>query len=145
MPAHASPKLQSKKDIIMKISSAFPSDYLKAADLQGRAVQVIMRCVEMREIGGEPKPILYFEGKDRGMVVNKTNANKIAEMFGDDTDNWAGEEIVLFEAMVEFQGKTVAAIRVRLAPRKGNGNKQPRQPSPAPPPQDDSFADDIPF
>src|ERR1017187_8912967 len=106
----------------MRISSAFPSDYLKASDLQGHNVTVAISRVEMREIGGEPKPILYFHGKERGMVLNKTNANKIAEIFGDDTDDWEGGEVILYEAMVDFQGKTVPAIRIRMAPRKVGKN-----------------------
>lgn len=125
----------------MKISSAFPSDYLKAADLQGRTVTVKMSRVAMQDMNGEPKPILYFEGKDKGMVLNKTNANKIVEMFGDDTDKWTGEAIVLYEAMVEFKGDTVAAIRVRMAPR--NGNKP--QPPLAPAQEGGAYNDDIPF
>lgn len=98
----------------MRISSAFPSEFLKAADLQGRQVKVVMSHVEMKDIGGDPKPVLHFQGKDKGMVLNKTNANNITAAYGDDTEAWAGREIVLFEAMVDFQGKTVPAIRVRL-------------------------------
>jgi hypothetical protein len=61
---------------------------------------------------------LHFQGKEKGMVLNKTNANKIAEMFGDDTDQWSGESITLYEAMVDFKGQTVPAIRVRIAQKK---------------------------
>ena len=121
----------------MKISSAFPSEYLRASDLQGHTVTVTMSHVSMQDLNGDPKPILHFQGKDRGMVLNKTNANKIAEMFGDDTDNWSGGQIILYEAMVEFQGKTVPAIRIRLAPRAG--------PAKQPVPANDSPNDDIPF
>jgi arabinogalactan endo-1,4-beta-galactosidase len=102
----------------MRISGAFPSDYLKAADLQGQSVKVVMAHVEMKDIGGDHKPILFFQGKDKGMVLNKTNANNISAAYGDDTDDWAGKELVLFEAMVDFQGKTVAAIRVRTPQAK---------------------------
>lgn len=97
----------------MRISGAFPSDYLKAADLQGRNVRVIMSHVEMKDIGGDHKPILFFQGKDKGMVLNKTNANNISAVYGDDTDDWNGKELILFETMVDFQGKSVPAIRVR--------------------------------
>jgi hypothetical protein len=81
----------------------------------------------METVGNDQKPILHFEGKAKGMVLNKTNANKLAEIFGDDTDNWAGGEIILYEAMVEFQGRTVPGLRVRIAPRRAqapahNGN-----------------------
>lgn len=129
----------------MRISAAFPSDYLKAADLQGKQVKVVMSHVEMKDIGGDPKPVLHFEGKDRGMVLNKTNSNTIASAYGDDTDDWSGGELVLFEAMVDFQGKTVAAIRCKVPPRKPSQivTSGPREVSPerAPPIMDD----DIPF
>lgn len=99
----------------MRISSAYPSDYLKAADLLGHSVNVTLSHVEMRELNNESKPILFFQGKQKGMVLNKTNANKIAELFGDDTDDWTGQEVTIFEALVEFQGRTVPALRVRPA------------------------------
>ena len=54
----------------MRISAAFPSNYIKAADLQGRNVKVKIDRIEMEEVGGEPKPSLYFLGKDKGMVLN---------------------------------------------------------------------------
>lgn len=98
----------------MKIGAAFPSTYLKAADLQGRACAAIMSRVMMEEIGGEHKPVLYFDGHERGIVLNKTNSSIIADMYGDETDDWTGKRIVLYPARVEFQGKIVDAIRVKL-------------------------------
>lgn len=102
----------------MKISTAFPSKYLKATDLQGKQVRVVMSHVEMETIGDEERPILYFQGREKGLVLNKTNGNTIAYVFGDDTEDWRGGEIVLFETMVDFQGKSMAAIRCRVPPRK---------------------------
>lgn len=100
------------------INEAFPSNYIKAADLKGRQVSVKMDRAEYEMIGSDKKLILYFVGKEKGMVLNKTNANNIAMIYGDDTDDWRDQEIVLFEAMVDFQGKTVPAIRVKAAVRK---------------------------
>jgi hypothetical protein len=117
----------------MRISAAFPSEYLKAADLQGRQVQVKISRIEMKDIGEEPKPVLHFEGKDKGLVLNKTNANTISAAFGDETDEWVGEEIILYETAVEFQGRRVQGIRCRVPPRQ-------RQRQPA-----TKIDDDIPF
>jgi arabinogalactan endo-1,4-beta-galactosidase len=97
----------------MRISAAFPSEYLKAADLQGRNVPVVIDRVEMRDIGDDHKPVLFFQNKEKGCVLNKTNANNIAIAYGDDTDEWVGKEVILFEAMVDFQGRSVPAIRIR--------------------------------
>lgn len=128
----------------MRISSAFPSDYLKAGDLGGRTVRVVMSHVEMKDIGGDHKPVLFFQGKDKGMVLNKTNANNITSLYGDDTDHWAGREIMLFPAMVDFQGKTVEAIRVR-APQPKDGSPQFMTNGQQTAPVTQQPNDDIPF
>jgi hypothetical protein len=128
----------------MRISGAFPSEFLKAADLQGRQVTVTMERVELREVGGDAKPVLFFAGKEKGLVLNKTNSNTISDAYGDETDSWRGQPVALFEAMVDYQGRTVAAIRVRIPPR------QHQQPIAAPPPPQANGtrgvdADEIPF
>jgi arabinogalactan endo-1,4-beta-galactosidase len=135
----------------VRISTAFPSEYLKAADLQGRNVRVVIDHVEMREVGDDHKPVLFFQNKDKGCVLNKTNANNIAIVYGDDTDNWQGKEVILFEAMVDFQGRSVAAIRIR-APAAKDRVKVPlrvaaNQRLPAEPTEDPTqdMGDDIPF
>lgn len=103
----------------MKISGAFPSKYLKAADLDDKELNVIMQRVEMEDVGGEDKkPVLYFKDQQKGVVLNKTNSRIIAKTFGDDTDDWGGKTITLYPAMVEFKGDMVEAIRVRVPKSK---------------------------
>jgi len=98
----------------MKISNAFPSKYLKAADLQDRQHKLVMHRVEMENIGDDDKkPVLYFVGKQKGLVLNKTNSKTIATAYGDDTDTWENKELVIFPAMVDFRGDQVEAIRVK--------------------------------
>jgi hypothetical protein len=66
--------------------------------------------------------VVYFVGKEKGVVLNKTNANKIVAIAGsDDTDDWHGVTVALYATEVEFQGDTVEAIRI----------KAPAQPKPA--------------
>lgn len=138
----------------MRVSDAFPSKWLSAADLGGRNVQVVIDRVEMESVakGEPPKPVLYFKGKNKGLVLNKTNAKTIAHEYGDDTDDWRDCEIVLFEVMTEFQGNPVEAIRVRRPtikdrPQAGSGVGSPRQAvhTPEPPPHTDLPDDPIPF
>ena len=74
----------------MRISNAFPSEYLRPADLQERQVTVKMSRLEIREVGDEKKPVLFFEGKDKGLVLNKTNAKTISTVYGDETDGLGG-------------------------------------------------------
>jgi hypothetical protein len=107
----------------MRISSAFPGTYLKSADLQGRRVRVVMSHVGMEKVGDDSKPVLYFQGKEKGVVLNKTNSNAISMVYGEDTEHWTGQPIELFEAMVDFQGKTVSAIRMNV-PRQAQQHSQ---------------------
>lgn len=135
----------------MKIGTAFPSNYIKCDDLQGRPVQVKMNYVKFEDIGSENKAILYFIGKERGLVLNKTNANMIAELYGDETDDWSGKVIELYPTKTDFQGKRVDAIRVRDPGGNGNGQRAvaapPRHDERSPPPRDlaAEMDDEIPF
>ena len=97
----------------MDINSVFGGDSLKAADLQGHEPSVIIATVEMKKFDNGNKLVLTFEGKKKALVVNKTNANRIAHAYGTNTDKWIGKEITLFTDLVDFQGKAVEAIRVR--------------------------------
>jgi len=101
----------------MDINSAFATKYLKASDLQGRDVTVKMGRVEQEKVGDDQKLILYFQGKEKGMVLNKTNANAIADIYGPETADWYGQPVIIFEQMVDFQGKRVPGLRIR-APRQ---------------------------
>ena len=101
----------------MRISDQFPSDYLRAIDVESE-MTLVMTNVAMQKLGDDEKPVLYFDGKEKGMVLNKTNAGTISELYGDDTNDWRGEAITLFSAMVSFQGKTVPSIRVKAPSKK---------------------------
>jgi hypothetical protein len=52
----------------------------------------------------EEKPVVSFRETDKTFVLNKTNSNTIAGLYGNETDQWVGKQIVLFPTEVEFQG-----------------------------------------
>ena len=103
------------------VSDAFPSNYLKAADLQNRTVKLKIDKVIFEEVGQEKdkKPVVYFTDVKKGLVLNKTNATTIGSVHGQELEGWTGKEIELFEQMVPFQGQNVAAIRVRAVTEPG--------------------------
>ena len=131
----------------MKISGAFPSNYVKASDLNGKPWDMKIRTVAMEDLGQgndkESKPVLYFDGAQKGLVLNKTNATNIAKSYGDDTGNWTGKDIQVFPTTTEFKGETVDAIRVRVVP-EAQSEKQP-EPQPNAAPMADDPSDSIPF
>lgn len=102
----------------MKLSEAFPSNYLKSEDLQDRDVLVVIASAEQEMVGNERKLMLTFQGKKKSMICNKTNAGRIAYMYGDETDDWIGKEIVLTSEFVEYQGKTVKGLRIKPPPKR---------------------------
>jgi hypothetical protein len=135
------------------INEAFPSKYLKASDLKNQQPIVIIGEVKFEAVGQnrEMKAILYFQGKDKGLVLNKTNANKITEVVGSAlTEDWRGHQIRLYPSVTTFGGEEVECIRIK--PVAAQAMKMTRQPPPPPPPAeyDDTHNapltdDDIPF
>lgn len=134
----------------MKISDEFPSQYIKASDLQGREIRVTMARVDREKIGTDTKLVLYFKGKDKGLVLNKTNANTIGDAYGDDTDDWYDQPLILFSVKTDYQGKVVDATRCRIPTAKDNRNQPPvkrEDPISSGPiePRSENLDDEIPF
>ena len=123
----------------MKMSEAFPSRYLKAADLQGRAARVTIDSCAYEQMGdGQNKPVLSFVGKQKGLVLNKTNAQLLVAAYGDDADAWRGKSLEIYPDRTPMQGKIVDCIRVRVP-------VPPAVQAPAPADAGQPFNDDVGF
>lgn len=131
----------------MDINSAFPSDWLKATDLQGRPVRLIITEVVTEKVGDDYRPIVHFQKTKKGLVLNKTNSNSIAEVYGTETDNWTGCIIELYPDKTDYQGKRVDCIRIRVPRETGQPVQPPPRQVPASGPSAIGTAldDDIPF
>ena len=103
-------------------AAATESKYVKAEDLKGRSVPVVIESVQNEIVGkgtdAKERVILYFQGKTKGMVCNVTNGGRLVDMFGDEMDGWIGREILLTVERVPFQGKMVPGLRVKAAPKR---------------------------
>jgi hypothetical protein len=102
----------------MKTSEMFPSRWLKGDDLNGTPT-VTISSVTQEVVGqnNEQKHVVWFEGMQKGLILNKTNSDAIEALYGDDTDNWLSEDVTLYAAPVSYNGKVTNACRVR-APKK---------------------------
>lgn len=151
----------------MNINASFPSRYLKAANIpQENPVTVRIDRVEQEDVGEkgkkELKPVLYFIGKEKGMVLNKTNAKTLTNAYGEETDDWHGKAITIISTETEYAGDMVPCLRLRLpkptAPANGGGGGQAapvanrreeirnRAPAQSPVSEDQEFAsEEIPF
>lgn len=115
-----SPNWASSKErrSAININEVFPSKYLKASDLQGRSIKVVIDRIEMEKLGDDKKPVVYFKGKLKGLALNKTNANLIAASYSPETNGWIGKEIKVYPGKVNFQGQMVDAIKVEVVPQE---------------------------
>lgn len=128
----------------MRIAEVYGGNWLTADDLVGREVTVTIESVTIHDMpDGKKKAALHFIGKEKALLLNVTNGNTLAELFGtDEMDNWEGQRFRMFVAKVDFQGKRVPAIRVKAAT-----SKPAAAPPPPPPVEDDTeeLDDPIPF
>ena len=95
------------------------SDHLKAGDLQGKRHRLTIKSYEIGEFkrgDGSPerKIIVAFDQTPKTLVLNKTNANRIREMNGNNIDDWIGRDIQIQPEKVDFQGELVDGIRGHL-------------------------------
>jgi len=112
----------------MKISSMYSgSKYLKAADLNGGDKFVTVDRVVEEEVGLEKdrKPVVYFNGLQKGLVLNKTNADRLAHKLGDETSAWRGATVELYSELVSYQGQKMEGVRVRVKSSGGHNDPIP--------------------
>lgn len=97
----------------------FPSTYLSHADCFGKDIVLTIARVEKEEltfVGGKKKvkPVVYFaEEHAKPLVINKTNADSIAHLYGTKAEDWIGKKVRFYPTKVPFGRDIVDAIRVR--------------------------------
>jgi len=127
----------------MNINAAFPSKYIKAAEVPEEGVTLKVANVDVEDVDGKGsrKPVVYFRKAKKGLVLNVTNSKKIAQLLGTaETDEWVDRSVTLYRSETEYAGETVDCIRVRAAK-----NGQPSKPEPLPEPVSELTDDQIPF
>ena len=63
---------------------------------------------------GKPKVVVYFEGREKGIVLNATRFAFFCELAkSKDTDDWLGLTVGVRRGRVNFAGKMVDCHRVR--------------------------------
>jgi hypothetical protein len=88
---------------------------MKASDLGGKEkIMQIAHCA-LEAVGAEKenKPVVYFVDSQKPLVLNRTNADRLAHRFGDDTAAWIGATVKVYSELVSYQGKTMEGIRLQ--------------------------------
>jgi hypothetical protein len=122
----------------------YGSRYFSASDLHGETPRHRIGKVEIAELKDQngttkKKMLVYLNGVEKPLVLNKTNATKLAAAFGKDSRNWIGVYIELYSEMTSL-GKE----GVRLRPlKKPTVSSDPISSGPVQPSTD--MDDAIPF
>jgi len=116
--------------MVLLASDFDKSQYLRAEDLptlkKFRIKDVTVETIKS-ERGEDEQLVVWFTNDKRGLVLNKTNNRTLRGVFGDDVAGWKEKIIVIFKTMVDFRGKMVPGLRVRIptpkqAAASGNGH-----------------------
>jgi hypothetical protein len=126
--------------------------FLSASELKSPVTATIDRVEEetFARPGEKPrtKKVLYVRGGKKGIVLNKTNANNLAAVFGKNFEKWPGTRIVIRPEPTMVGGKPTVGIRlypVDGSDRIESGPIPPPEPPPQTMPSPASDGIDVPF
>lgn len=108
-----------------KVSDIYQSGWLKAEDLAGAGRKVRIEAIKVEQFDDqqkgtkENKIVMAFVGKQKRLICNKMQAGALAKLFGDDTDNWLGREVVLTPIPTPSGKETIAITGVPVAEDSG--------------------------
>jgi len=105
-----------------KLSDYYKSEskYLRAEDIKEHVElrltidQINIETIERDGEAPQQKAVCYFVGKEKGLVLNRTNAVKLSDAYGDDMDSMRGKEVLLYRDIVGFRGENVPCLRLRI-------------------------------
>lgn len=107
--------------VTFKGKPLIPSKYIEAADLQGKRAAVVIESIKHIKLPArkaddpdESRPLFKLRGKEKGWVLNTTNLESIAEVYGWQADKWIGKTVVIYGTKVRAFGQTTLAIRVDI-------------------------------
>jgi hypothetical protein len=112
------------------INDLFPSKFLKAHELKGTSPTVTIARVGVEQVRNrvktDTKPVLYFAGKTKGLLLNKTMAQSVTQIAGSPlTERWVGVAVTLYATTATFDTTTHDVIRIK-APAAAANPPRPR-------------------
>jgi hypothetical protein len=102
----------------MRVSRTYGGNHFKGEEMDDKPLLLTIDQVDCKEFSSDGGPakeklVMAFKETDQTMVVNMTNAQIIAGLYGDETDDWVGEKIVVFKGRTRFGSKMVDCVSVR--------------------------------
>jgi hypothetical protein len=116
--------------------SAYGSKFLSASDIKsvGGKKRARIGGVEVAELrqdsgGTRRKFVVHFEGLDKGLVLNVTNASVLRDALGKDARRWVGADIGILVEPVTFGSKRVDGLRLRVLAKPTTAAPAPAKPA----------------
>ena len=100
----------------MNIHDAYPSSYMNGKNAK-HGTSLIIQQVREEAVGVDKQArqvIHWSDANQLPLVLNKTNAMRLADMFGAETDAWKGCKVAINVEKVGYMGEVHDAVR--LAP-----------------------------
>lgn len=99
----------------------FPGRFLKAGLFQGKPVTMTITGVELEALPQErgpdkPRGVISFRETPMQLVLNSTNGQCLAAMFGRKVQEWVGRKVTLSPEEDAFGKDRVPCIRVKGSP-----------------------------
>jgi hypothetical protein len=118
-----------------KIRDLFQSRFLRADDLGTGRARVLIEAVRVESLHGTKKPVVYFRGKHKALVLNQTRARQIATVLGsEETDDWIGCMVSLYVGGATVNDEDSGQQRrVRMICVDERPDSAQRRPAPDPP------------
>ena len=102
---------------------AYTSPWLKASDLQGRAVTVTVERATVEEVRQQDgtkqsRVVVSFRGKEKRMICNKTQALALADVaHTEEFGRWSGLTVILEPARTRSGQETINIRRSQTTTR----------------------------
>lgn len=116
------------------------SEYLKAEDIGNEMWTFTIKSADVKEFdNGDRKLVIAFQEWDKALPLNVTNARAIADLYGHNSNDWIGKQIMLFSMPVKFQDRMVDAVRIRAPGQTRTPQQQRSVPQQGPAPEVRSY------
>lgn len=104
----------------MRASEMIESKYLKQSDIEGEVIVTIKKIgqgnVAQDDQPEELKWMIMFTEFKKPMVLNSTNIQLLERICGEETDEWPGQEVIVYvDPNVSFGGKVTGGLRIKSA------------------------------
>ncbi len=96
----------------MNVHEMYRSDYMRSDSFNGQAFCFTITDCSAEKAEGDERLVLAFFEVSSLMILDRTNTNMLAELYGPETSEWIGKVIKLAPSTTLFLGQVVKYVRI---------------------------------